>query len=74
MRAINCNLNSNARIVGAIIHGVIAVPILYTIIKIVNDKKILGKKINGRISNVIGCITVAIMGSAVVIMFVAWGK
>jgi Mn2+/Fe2+ NRAMP family transporter len=42
--------------------------------KIVNDKKILGNKINGRISNVIGWITVAIMGSPVVIMYVACGK
>jgi Mn2+/Fe2+ NRAMP family transporter len=67
-------LSSNERIVSAIINGVIAVPILYTIMKIANDKKILGNKINGRISNVIGWITVAIMGIAVVIMFVAWGK
>jgi len=63
-----------ALVYSAVINGVIAVPILYTIMKIANDKKILGNKINGRISNVIGWITVAIMGSAVVIMFVAWGK
>jgi Mn2+/Fe2+ NRAMP family transporter len=67
-------LSSNERIVSVIINGVIAVSILYTIMKIANDKKILGNKINGRISNVIGWITVAIMGIAVVIMFVAWGK
>jgi Mn2+/Fe2+ NRAMP family transporter len=67
-------LSSNERIVGAIINGVITVPILYTIMKIANDKKILGNKINGRISNVIGWITVAITGSAVFIIFVAWGK
>jgi NRAMP (natural resistance-associated macrophage protein)-like metal ion transporter len=63
-----------ALVYSAVINGVIAVPILYTIMKIANDKKILGNKINGRISNVIGWITVAIMGSAVVIMFVAWGR
>jgi Mn2+/Fe2+ NRAMP family transporter len=62
------------QVYSAVINGVIAVTILYTIMKIANDRKILGYKINGRISNVIGWITVAIMGSAVVIMFVAWGK
>ena len=53
----------------AVINGVISVPILFTIMKIANDKKILGKRINGRVTNTIGWITVVIMAVAVVTMF-----
>jgi Mn2+/Fe2+ NRAMP family transporter len=56
----------------AVINGVTAVPILYTVMKIANDKKILGNKVNGRISNIIGWITVVIMGVSVVIMFLTF--
>jgi len=41
--------------------------------KIANDKKILKDKINGRLSNVIGWITVMIMGIAVAILLLTWG-
>jgi Mn2+/Fe2+ NRAMP family transporter len=37
----------------AVINGVTAVPILYTIMKIANDKRILQNKVNGRLSNVV---------------------
>jgi Mn2+/Fe2+ NRAMP family transporter len=53
----------------AVINGVTAVPILYTVMKIANDRKILGNKVNGRLTNIIGWITVVIMGVSVVIMF-----
>jgi NRAMP (natural resistance-associated macrophage protein)-like metal ion transporter len=58
----------------AVINGVIAVPILFAVMKIANDKKVLRDNTNGRISNVIGWLTFAIMGMSVVIMFVSWGK
>jgi NRAMP (natural resistance-associated macrophage protein)-like metal ion transporter len=58
----------------AVINGVIAVPILFAVMKIANDKKVLRDNTNGRISNVIGWLTFAIMGISVVIMFVSWGK
>lgn len=53
----------------AVINGVTAVPILFTIMKIANNKKILGERVNGRVTNTIGWITVVIMGIAVVTMF-----
>ena len=59
-----------ALIYTAVINGVIAVPILVSIMKIANDRKILGNKINGKTSNIIGWITVLIMGVSVTIMFV----
>ena len=62
-----------ALVYSAVINGVIAVPILISIMKIANDRKILQHKTNGKISNIIGWITVLIMGLSAVIMFVTWG-
>jgi NRAMP (natural resistance-associated macrophage protein)-like metal ion transporter len=58
-----------ALVYAAVINAVIAVPILFTIMKIANDKNILGERVNGRVTNTIGWITVIIMAPAVVIMF-----
>jgi NRAMP (natural resistance-associated macrophage protein)-like metal ion transporter len=56
----------------AVINGVTAVPILFVIMKISNDKKILGRRINGRLTNTIGWMTVVIMSIAVVIMLLSF--
>jgi Mn2+/Fe2+ NRAMP family transporter len=58
----------------AVINGIIAVPILFAVMKIANDKKILRGKTNGRVSNVIGWLIFGIMGVSVIVMFVTWGK
>lgn len=58
-----------ALVYAAVINGVTAVPILYTIMKIANDKKILENRVNRRFSNVLGWTTVSIMGISVVVMF-----
>ncbi len=58
----------------AVINGVVAVPILITIMRIANDKMILNDRVNGQISNTIGWATVIIMGVSVVIMFATWGS
>ena len=63
-----------ALVYAAVINGVIAVPILFAVMKIANDKKSLRDKTNNRMSNVIGWITFAIMGVSVIILLVAWGK
>jgi len=56
----------------AIINGIIAVPLLIAVIKVANDKKILHKHTNRRLSNVLGWFTVAIMGFSIVIMIFTW--
>ena len=56
----------------AVINGVTAVPILFVIMKIANDKNILGKRVNGRLTNTIGWMTVAIMSIAVVTMLLSF--
>lgn len=63
-----------ALVYSAVINGIISVPILVAVMKIANDKKILKDKINGRTSNVIGWITVVIMGISVGILLLTWGR
>ena len=63
-----------ALIYAAVINGIIAVPILFAIMGIANDKKILGKKTNGRISNIFGWATFVIMGVSALLMFITWGS
>lgn len=58
-----------ALVYAAVINGVTAVPILYTIMKIANDKKILQNRVNRRLSNVLGWATVMVMGVSVAVMF-----
>ncbi|HEX2615089.1 MAG TPA: divalent metal cation transporter [Nitrososphaera sp.] len=69
------NINPiQALIYTAVINGVVAVPILFAVIKISNDKNILGNKTNRPLSNILGWTTFAIMAVSVVIMFVTWGR
>ena len=63
-----------ALVYAAVINGVIAVPILFAVMKIANDKEILRDKTNNHMSNVIGWLTFAIMGVSIIILLVAWGK
>jgi NRAMP (natural resistance-associated macrophage protein)-like metal ion transporter len=61
-----------ALIYTAVINGITAVPILFAILKIANDKKILGDKTNGPVSNLLGWLTFMIMGISVIILFFTW--
>ncbi len=61
-----------ALIYAAVINGIIAVPLLVAIMKIGNDKQILETRTNGRMSNIIGWITIGVMGFSVIVMFLTW--
>jgi Mn2+/Fe2+ NRAMP family transporter len=63
-----------ALVYAPVINGIIAVPILFAVMKIANDKKLLGENTNNRLYNVIGWLTFGIMGISIIIMFVNWGK
>ena len=56
----------------AIINGIIAVPLLIAVIKVANDKKILHTHTNRKLSNILGWVTVAIMGFSIIIMIFTW--
>ena len=63
-----------ALIYAAVINGIISVPLVVVIMKIGNDKKILEGRTNGKISNIVGWITVLVIGFSVAIMFLTWAK
>ena len=48
-----------------VINGIVAVPILFVILKISNDKTILVDRTNGLFSRIVGWITFAIMAISV---------
>ena len=64
------NINPiTALIYTAVINGIVTVPMLFVIMKIANNKKILREKTNGKLSNILGWFTFALMSLSVVVMF-----
>jgi NRAMP (natural resistance-associated macrophage protein)-like metal ion transporter len=63
-----------ALIYTAVLNGVVAVPILFAIMRISNDRKILGGRVNGKLSNLLGWAAFAVMAASVFVMFVTWSK
>jgi Mn2+/Fe2+ NRAMP family transporter len=63
-----------ALIYTAVINGIVAVPMLFVIMRIANDKKILGGMTNKRLSNVLGWIAFVIMSISVSILFITWSN
>jgi Mn2+/Fe2+ NRAMP family transporter len=62
----------HALILAAVINAVVTVPILFIVMRLANDKKILEDKINTRFSNIIGWFTFAIMTISVIVMFLSF--
>ena len=62
----------HALILSAVINAVVTVPILFIVMRLANDKKILEDKINTRFSNIIGWFTFAIMLISVIVMFLSF--
>ncbi len=56
----------------AVINGVVAVPLIYIILRIGNNPEIMGRYTSGFWTNLIGWITFAAMGIAAASMIVAW--
>ena len=67
-------IDPKALVYTAVINGIVAVPILYAILKICNDNTILETRTNGRISNIVGWSTFLIIGTPVVILFLTWSR
>jgi NRAMP (natural resistance-associated macrophage protein)-like metal ion transporter len=61
-----------ALILTAVINAIVTVPILFIVMRLANDKKILEDKINSRFSNIFGWLTFTIMTVSVVIMFLSF--
>jgi Mn2+/Fe2+ NRAMP family transporter len=63
-----------ALIYSAVINGIVAVPMLFLIMRIANDEKILGDMTNKRLSNVLGWIAFLVMSISVSILFITWSN
>jgi NRAMP (natural resistance-associated macrophage protein)-like metal ion transporter len=57
----------------AVINGFLAPPILVVIMLIANNKAILGRQVNGRLTNVMGWITTVAMFAAAIAFVLTWG-
>lgn len=57
----------------AVINGVIAAPLLVVVLVISNDRRLMGKYVNGRWANILGWLTFALMGLASIALFATGG-
>ena len=58
----------------AVINGVLAPPLLVMIMLVSNNNEVMGKRVNGRLTNFIGWSTAALMSAAALGMFATWGN
>jgi NRAMP (natural resistance-associated macrophage protein)-like metal ion transporter len=58
----------------AVINGVVAPPLLAVVMLVANNKKVMGKRTNGPVTNVIGWFAAVLMFVAAVAMFLTWGR
>jgi Mn2+/Fe2+ NRAMP family transporter len=56
----------------AVINGVIAPPLLIVVMLVSNNEKVMGKRVNGRWTNLVGWLTAIIMFAAAIGMFLTW--
>ena len=58
----------------AVINGFIAVPLLIIIMLIANNQKVMGKRVNSRIENILGWLTVGVMTAAAIGLILTWNS
>jgi Mn2+/Fe2+ NRAMP family transporter len=58
----------------AVLNGVLAPPLIVIIMLVSNNKKVMGNRTNGKLTNVLGWGTAVIMTAAAVGMFATWGR
>jgi NRAMP (natural resistance-associated macrophage protein)-like metal ion transporter len=58
----------------AVINGVLAPPLIVVIMLVSNSPRVMGKRTNGSLTNIIGWSTAVLMTAAAIGMFVTWGK
>jgi Mn2+/Fe2+ NRAMP family transporter len=56
----------------AVLNGVLAPPLIIIILRVCNNRRVMGEHINGRLLNVLGIIAAAVMSIAAVAMLVTW--
>jgi NRAMP (natural resistance-associated macrophage protein)-like metal ion transporter len=58
----------------AVINGFLAPPMLIVIMLIANNPRVMGDKVNGRWTNLLGWATTAVMWSAAIALVLTWGS
>lgn len=56
----------------AVINGVVAPPLLVVVMLVSNNKHVMGKRTNGRFTNIVGWLAAAIMFAAAIGMILTW--
>lgn len=56
----------------AVINGAVAPPLLVVVMLVSNNKRVMGRRTNGLVTNIIGWIAAAIMFAAAIGMFLTW--
>jgi Mn2+/Fe2+ NRAMP family transporter len=56
----------------AVINGLLAPPLLVLLMCVANDASIMGERVNGRLVNLLGWTTTALMFGAAVALIVEW--
>jgi Mn2+/Fe2+ NRAMP family transporter len=57
-----------ALVVTAVINGIVAPPLLVLVMIVTNDPRVMGKRVNGRLVNVLGWLTTLVMSVAALIL------
>lgn len=58
----------------AVINGFIAPPMLVVIMRVANDRRVMGDRVNGRWLNGLGWATAGVMALAAIVLVLTWGK
>jgi NRAMP (natural resistance-associated macrophage protein)-like metal ion transporter len=58
----------------AVINGVVAPPLLVVIMLVANNKRVMGRRVNGKFSNFVGWTAAAVMFAAAIAMFLTWNQ
>jgi len=57
----------------AVLNGVLAPPLLVIILLVANNRQVMGKRVNGRLLNVLGWLAVGVMTVAALALVLTWG-
>ena len=63
-----------ALVFAAIINGFLAPPLLVAIMLVANNRQIMGERVNGRWTNILGWTTTLVMFVAAVALVLTWGQ
>lgn len=58
----------------AVINGVVAPPLLVVVMLVANNKRVMGSRTNGPVTNIIGWLAALIMFAAAIAMFATWNS